>query len=322
MNILVTIPPVPRAIEQSAMLAQVFAQHEIHIATTREQQAQGLPEADILLSTAFVPVSRSDIAAAKRLKFIQVLGVGVDHVDVDAVRDGHLLLADVTGANSVSVAEHVMLSMFALYRPLVDCHNQIAAGSWPLARWMGEAEDLEGKTVGVIGMGRIGRELAKRLLPFGVGIVYYDLRRLAEPEEDQLGITYLEKDELLAVSDVVTLHLPYTAATHHFLARRELLAMKPGSVLVNAARAQLVCTEDLVEALQGHLRGAAIDVFASEPPAPDSPLLSLPNVLLTPHGGGTTLQAQNRIAQQAIQNVLRYLDGRSVQSPVVEVESS
>ncbi len=321
MKILVTIPPTPRSLEQSELLKHLFSSHEIQVVTTPEDQTRLLPTADILLSNAFVPVRQSDLEQASNLRFIQVLGVGVDHVDVATARDSGITVASVAGANTTSVAEHVILSILLLYRPLIESHTRIAQGDWPLSKWMNEAEDLEGKIVGIFGMGRIGRELAKRLLPFGVGIVYHDMVRISSDDENQLGITYLSKEELLPICDIITLHLPYTPNTHHFLSHNELFAMKQGSVLVNAARAELINSSDLVAALQQHLRGAALDVFASEPPAKDDPLLSLPNVILTPHGAGTTAQAQARIAQRAIQNVLRFLDGRTLEDVIVEARA-
>lgn len=318
MRILVVVPPSQQAIEQAKQMSGLFTGHEIRVASTAEEQNRHLPEADILMSNAFVPVTAEDLASAKNLRFIQILGVGVDHVDLTAAKAHGVVVADVAGANSTSVAEHVVMSLLCLYRPLVASHAAIQSGQWPLAQWLNQAEDLTGKTIGIVGMGRIGRELARRLLPFAVGLVYTDVVRLPDAVESELGVSFVEKADLLAISDAVTLHLPYTEETYHFMDRDAFTLMQPGSVLVNAARAELVDQAALVEALQSHLRGAALDVFSPEPPNPDDPLFKLPNVLLTPHGAGTTKQAQEQIAKRALQNVLRFVDGRTLEDVVVQ----
>ena len=167
-------------------------------------------------------------------------------------------------------------------------------------------------------MGRIGREVAARMLPFGVTTFYYDIQPLPPEQEEALGATYLKLDALLPECDIITLHMPLTPETRGLFGRERLLAMKQGAFLINTARAELVDEAALVEALQGHLGGAAIDVFAQEPPPPDHPLLRLPNVILTPHGAGVTQEAQQRIAQGVIQNVLRFLEGRPLADVVVQ----
>lgn len=318
LQILVVVPPSEQAMEQAKQMSGLFTGHDIKVVSTAEEQNRHLPEADILMSNAFVPVTAENLDSAKNLRFIQVLGVGVDHIDLVAAKAHGIVVADVAGANSVSVAEHVIMSLLCLYRPIVASHAAIQNGRWPLANWFSQAEDLNGKTIGIMGMGRIGRELARRLLPFAVGIVYTDVLRLSEAEEAELGISYVEKADLLAISDAVTLHLPYTEQTHHFIDREAFALMQPGSVLVNAARAELVDEGALVEALQSHLRGAALDVFSPEPPRPDNPLLKLPNVLLTPHGAGTSKQAQEQIARRGLQNVLRFVDGRTLDDVVIQ----
>ncbi|QQE80567.1 2-hydroxyacid dehydrogenase [Alicyclobacillus sp. SO9] len=318
MRILVVVPPSEAALEQAQQMAGLFMGHEIEVASTAQEQNRRLPEADILMSNAFVPVTAGNLAQAKNLRFIQVLGVGVNHIDLDAAKAQGVVVADVAGANSVSVAEHVIMSLLCLYRPIVASHTAIQNGQWPLSQWFNQAEDLTGKTIGIVGMGRIGRELARRLLPFAVGIVYTDVVRLTEAEEAELGVSYVEKSDLLSISDAVTLHLPFTEETYHFINSDALALMQPGSVLINAARSELVDEGALVEALHSHLRGAALDVFSPEPPNPDNPLFSLPNVLLTPHGAGTTRQAQEQIAARALQNVLRFMDGRSLEDVVVD----
>ncbi len=317
MNFTVVLPPSSRVGEQAGVLRQLFQGHEINVVLTHEDQAKALRSTDILVSTAFVPVTREDIFSAPRLKFIQVAGVGVDHVDLEACAEKGVIVAAVAGANAQSVAEHVMMSAFALLRPLVASHTDLREGKWDLPQWMGQAQDLGGKTFGIFGMGRIGQELAKRLLPFGVTLLYHDLKPLPSDQERIWGLSFVTKDVLFQASDIISVHLPFNLDLYHTVGSKEFAAMKDGSIFINTARAELVDNDALIAALESKLLGAAIDVLNAEPPALDDPLLKLPNVLLTPHGAGVTIQAQNRIAQDAIQNVLRFLDHRPVDNVYV-----
>lgn len=319
LKLVAILPPSERLVAQTAMLQAVLSGHETVVVTTVAELEPHLPSVEVLVSTPFTPITEAMLAAAPKLRFLQVAGVGVDHVDLDAARRLGIAVANVAGANAVSVAEHVVMAILALMRGLATAHEAMRAGEWPLTRWMATARDLAGRTVGIVGMGRIGREVAARLLPFGVALLYHDVRRLPAADEDALGVTYVVLDDLLASSDVVTLHLPLTPETRNLLDRERLGRMKPGALLVNTARAELVDEAALVEALgSGRLGGAAIDVFAPEPPPPDHPLRRLPNVLLTPHGAGVTAEAQERIAQGALTNVLRFLDGHPLADVVVE----
>ena len=319
LKIVAVLPSSQRLEQQQGMLRALFSGHEVHVVTDRGALEPHLPTVEVLVSTAFTPLPAELLERAVRLRFIQVAGVGVDHIDLDAARRLGITVATVAGANASSVAEHVVMAALALLRGLVPAHQAMAGGLWPLAEWMGRSRELSGKTVGIVGMGRIGREVAARLLPFGVTTLYYDVRRLAVDDEEALGVTFAELDALLARSDIVTLHLPLTPETRGIIGRERLRAMRSGSLLINAARAELVDEAALVEALQnGTLAGAAIDVFSPEPPPPDHPLRRLGNVLLTPHGAGVTVEAQERIAQGAVQNLLRYLDGRPLADVVVQ----
>lgn len=318
-KLVAVLPSSERLATQVAMIRALFEGHETAVVTSTGELMPHLPAVDVLVCTTFTPVTREMMANAPRLRFIQVAGVGVDHIDLGAAREQGVTVANVAGANATSVAEHVVMAMLALLRGLLPAHRRLQEGEWALPRWMASARDLASRTVGILGMGRIGREVAARLLPFQVAILYHDVRRLSAPDEDALGATFVELDALLSQSDVLTLHVPLLPETRGILDAGRLARMKPGAFLINAARAELVDADALVDALQnGRLGGAAIDVFAPEPPPPDHPLLRLPNVLLTPHGAGVTVDAQERIAQDAVVNVLRFLDGRPLAGVVVE----
>jgi len=317
MKIVAVLPPSDQIPAQEKLLQGMLKDHEIRIVTSGDALAPLVPEAEILVSTAFVPITGEMIRNAPRLRFLQVAGVGVDHVDMEAARAAGITVANVAAANAVSVAEHVVMVALAMTRDLCNAHAAMRAGQWSLPQWMSRARELAGLTVGIVGMGRIGREVARRLLPFGVTIVYYDVQPLDQTTEDELGVTLLPLDDLLAAADIVTVHVPLNENTYHLFDATRFARMKPGSYFINAARAEIVDENALVDALKTRLGGAAIDVFSPEPPPPDHPLFSLPNVLLTPHGAGVTVNAQQRIAQGAIQNVLRYLDGRPLADVVI-----
>jgi formate dehydrogenase len=318
MKVVAVLPPSEQVQAQIGMVRALFQGHSVELATNAAELEPHLPDVEVLISTAFTPVTRAMLERAPRLRFIQVAGVGTDHVALDAAQELGITVAAVTGANTVSVAEHVVMVALALLRGLIPAHNQMARGEWSLPYWIAHARDLQGKTVGIVGMGRIGREVATRLLPFGVTLFYYDVNPLPPDQESALGVTLLELDTLLSESDLVSLHLPLTPETRGILNRERLFRMKRGAFLINTARAELVDEAALVEALQSHLGGAAIDVFSPEPPPADHPLLKLPNVVLTPHGAGVTQEAQGRIAQGIIQNVLRFLEGRPLTDVVVQ----
>ncbi|GIV07822.1 MAG: NAD-dependent formate dehydrogenase [Fimbriimonadales bacterium] len=318
MKVVAILPPSEQVQAQAAMVRALFSGHTVELATNADELAPHLPDSEVLISTAFTPLTREMLQSAARLRFIQVAGVGVDHVDLDAAQALGITVAAVTGANTVSVAEHVAMVALALIKGLIPAHNMLAQGQWSLPYWIAHARDIQGKTIGIIGMGRIGRETAARLLPFGVTTFYYDVNPLPPEQEEQLGATYLELDALLPECDMITLHMPLAPETRGLFNRERLFSMKPGAFLINTARAELIDEAALIEALQGHLGGAAIDVFAPEPPLPDHPLLKLPNVILTPHGAGVTQEAQQRIAQGVIQNVLRFLEGRPLADVVVQ----
>lgn len=318
MKVVAILPPSEQVQAQLAMVRALFSGHTVELATNADELAPHLPDVEVLISTAFTPLTREMLQTATRLRFIQVAGVGVDHVDIDAAQELGVTVAAVTGANTVSVAEHVVMVALALIKGLIPAHNMLAQGQWSLPYWIAHARDIQGKTVGILGVGRIGREVAARLLPFGVTTFYYDVNPLPPEQEAQLGATYLDLDALLPECDIITLHMPLTPETRGLFNRDRLFSMKQGAFLINTARAELIDEAALAEALQGHLGGAAIDVFSPEPPPPDHPLLKLPNVILTPHGAGVTQEAQQRIAQGVIQNVLRFLEGRPLADVVVQ----
>lgn len=251
-------------------------------------------------------VTAEALEQAGRLRVISRYGVGLDSVDVAAATARGIVVTITPGANSVAVAELTMALMLALARHIPQLDRQVKAGEWGRIRGV----ELAGLALGLIGLGRIGREVAKRAAAFNMRILFYDPFPPPEEVQAQLGTAPAALDNLLAESDVVSLHLPLTDDTRHLIDRGALAKMKPGAILINTARGGLVEEPALAEALQsGQLAGAACDVFAQEPPARDNPLLKLDGFIATPHVGSATRQTTLRMGLMASENALAVLRG-------------
>jgi D-3-phosphoglycerate dehydrogenase len=250
--------------------------------------------------------TRAVFERTPQLRVVSRFGVGVDNVDLEAATEHKVVVTITPGANSVTVAELTMLLMLALSRHLVLHDRWVRSGSWKRASGV----ELMGGTLGIVGLGRIGREVAARARAFGMRIVFTDPVLPPEDLVRALEATALPLDDLLSTSDVITLHLPLSAETHHLIGARELALMKPSAFLINTARGGLVDEEALYAALkEGRLAGAAFDVFEKEPPGA-SPLLQLDNFIATPHIGSATVQTTRRMGWMAAQNALAVLEGR------------
>jgi formate dehydrogenase len=272
-----------------------------------------LPETDVLIATPFWPayITRERIAKAPKLKLLLTAGVGSDHFDLAAAAERGITVAEITGSNVVSVAEHVVMQILALVRNFIPSYQEVVRGGWDIGTIAARSHDLEDKTVGIVGMGRIGQRVAARLRPFDVRVHYYDNRRLSTTEEEVLGARYLPLDALLPVCDVISINAPLTPATDRLFNRERLLRMKKGAYLVNTARGRIVDTDALVAVLEsGHLAGYAGDVWYPQPAPKDHPWRSMPHHAMTPHVSGTSLEAQKRYADGIQDCVLRFLEGK------------
>ncbi len=273
-----------------------------------------LPEFDAVVVRSRTRVSATALESARRLRVIARAGVGVDNIDVDAATRRGILVLNTPESSTTAAAEHTLAMLLALVRHIPRAHAALAAGTWARERFLGT--ELAGKTLGVAGLGKIGSEVARRALAFGMRILAFD-PYVTEERARRLGVELGTWDEVLSGSDVLTLHVPLGPDTHALIGPAELAAMKPGAILVNCARGGLVDETALREALdRGALAGAALDVFAQEPPAPDHPLLAHPLVVVTPHLGGSTLEAQRSIAVEIAEQVLAALRGDPVHGAV------
>ncbi|MCI4357597.1 MAG: NAD-dependent formate dehydrogenase [Thermoplasmata archaeon] len=292
------------------------AGHELVALTDKERDLdRELPGTDVLVTTPFWPayVTRARIAAAPKLKLILTAGVGSDHIDLAAAAERGITVAEITGSNVVSVAEHAVMQILALVRDYLPAYRQVVDGKWDIAAAVTRSHDLEGKVVGIVGAGRIGQRTAIRLKGFDVQVLYYDFRRLTTAEEYTLGIRYAPLDDLLRRCDVITIHCPLTPETDGLFGRERLAAMKRGAYIVNTARGKIVDTQALVEAMgSGHLAGYAGDVWYPQPAPPDHPWRSMPHHALTVHVSGTTLEAQQRYSDGIRDCLTRFFAGRTL----------
>ena len=250
--------------------------------------------------------------SAPKLKLVQLLSAGYDRVDVEAARKAKVPVSNNGGANAIAVAEHTVLLMLAVLKQLVRFHQDVVAGKWrPPASSESPVYELSARTVGIIGLGNIGKKVARRAAAFDARVQYHDILRLTEAEEDALGVRFVLLNELLRTSDIVTLHVPLNDSTRGMIGARELSQMKSGAILVNTCRGPVVDENALYEALKGkRLAGAGLVVLVEEPPAKNHPLFTLPNVTLTPHSAGPTWENWTARFRNGFDNIERVAAGR------------
>ena len=282
-----------------------------------------LPTSDVLIATPFWPayISRERIEAAPNLKLLMTAGVGSDHFDLAAAAEHGITVAEVTGSNVVSVAEHVVMQILALVRNYIPAYQEVVDGGWDIGKVAAPSHDLEDKRVGIVGFGRIGQRVATRLKPFDVHMRYFDYRRLPHPAETILGARFQGLRDLVAESDVVSINIPLTPDTQGLFDRDLLYSMKRGAYLVNTARGRIVDTDALVEVMEsGHLAGYAGDVWYPQPAPSDHPWRIMPRHAMTPHVSGTTLEAQRRYANGVRECLEALISGQPIDPDYIIVD--
>lgn len=311
-NILVAISPTLGGRALGATVGDALPGHRVTVVEDLSEDTDALTAADVVM-TAHVPIGAVDLDRAPQLGMIQCPSHGFDDVDVEAAAGRGIPVCNVTSgaAEEHDVADHAIMLMLAVTRRLVAGHQALIAGDWPLVELRTAGlTSLREKTLGIVGFGTIGRQVAERAAAFGMNIVYTSRRRVDADLTGGSVAEYCNLDDLLARSDVVTLHLPLNSQTKNLVDERRLKLMKPSAFLINTARGGVVDQAALARALSsGRLAGAGIDVFDPEPPPPDHPLLHSPNVVLSPHIAASTSDALPRIERAALDNVRRYLDG-------------
>jgi D-3-phosphoglycerate dehydrogenase len=282
---------------------------------------EALRAADGVIVRSETRLTAEVLAETGRLRAIVRAGVGVDNIDVGAATRRGILVMNTPGGNTVSTAEHTMALLLSLARHVPAAHASLHAGKWERGKFVGS--QLAGKTLAVVGLGRVGREVARRAAGLDMKVVGFD-PFLPPAGAAQAGVeTVPDLDQLLPRADFLTVHTPLNDQTRNLLGARELALLPGGAYVLNCARGGIVNEEALAEALRsGHLAGAAVDVFVQEPPPANHPLLALPNVVTTPHLGASTVEAQVSVAREAAQLLIDYLTrgavGFAVNMPAVD----
>ncbi|HKT21584.1 MAG TPA: 2-hydroxyacid dehydrogenase [Nitrososphaerales archaeon] len=277
-----------------------------------------LKEADFVIGdyTFGVPITADMVASMEKVKLIAQPSTGYDHIDLEACRRKGIPVANIGGANAISVAEHTLTMALMLLKRIGYANRRMIEGAWVQEELLNIAAEVHGKTWGVIGLGRIGKEVAWRAKAMGASVVYTDVARRPEAEEENMGVSFLPLQRLLAESDVVSIHVPLTVATKGMMGEKEFRLMKSYAVFINVSRGELTDEAALARAVtQGWIGGAGVDVFSSEPVSPESPLLAAArdgaNFVLTPHIAGATNDARLRIVQTTVENVVRVALGQA-----------
>ena len=249
--------------------------------------------------------------SAPNMKLVQLLSAGYDRVDIEAARKAKVPVSNNGGANAIAVAEHTIMLILAVLKRVVRFHNDVVAGKWRVGGFDDQrVYELSRKTLGIVGLGNIGKKVARRAAAFDMSVQYYDIARLSEDQEDALGARFVLLEELLRTSDVVSLHVPLTDATRNLLGAKEFALMKPTAILVNTCRGPVVDETALHRALtQGQIAGAGLDVLIEEPPPTSQPIFSLPNVTLTPHSAGPTWENWTARFRNGFDNIQRVASG-------------
>ena len=261
-------------------------------------------------------------AAAKKMRLVQLLSAGFDRADVAAAKKAGIPIANNGGANAIAVAEHTLMLILATLKKLTGLHADVSAGEWRTgASSKAPVHELRGKTVGIVGLGNIGKKVVRRAAAFDVDIQYYDIARLSEDEEDALGVRFVLFTELLRTSDIVTLHVPLDDTTRNLMGAAEFAMMKPGAVLINTCRGPVVNEAALHDALKtNQIAMAGLDVMTEEPPKPENPLFVLSNIILTPHTAGPTVENWTDRFRNGFDNILRMVGGRKPKWVIAELE--
>jgi phosphoglycerate dehydrogenase-like enzyme len=280
-------------------------------------------DAEYYLGSPRTGIGNEFFRAAPKLKLVQLTSAGYDRVDVEAARKAKVPVANNGGANSVAVAEHAVMLMLAVLKKLVYHHLNVVSGTWRASDFAAvRTYEVEGKRLGIIGLGNIGKKVARRVQGFDMDVRYYDILRLTEDQEDALGVRFALLNELLRTSDVVTLHVPLNDVTRKMMSTAQFAMMKRTAVLINTCRGPVVDEDALHEALKsGTIAAAGLDVMVEEPPKKNHPLFSLPNVTFSPHSAGPTWDNWTKAYRNGFDNIQRVESGRNPFWVVPELKS-
>ena len=294
---------------------------EVCFARSDGNLLEGIYSLDVrYLLVASAKVTKDIMLGCKNLNLIQKTGSGTENIDKEAAASLGIPVTATPGANSVAVAELVILYILALYRNLIELDRTTKNGSWLMWEKRHQCFELKGKEVGLIGFGSIGKALNRRLQGFEARVSYYDIKRLDQSEEKALGIQFRELKDILLYSDVISLHLPLNASTRNLIGKQQLEIVKSNCILINTSRGAVIDEAALIDALEcGKLAGAALDTYENEPIKADNPLLKFKNVITTPHVGAGTIDTWKTVLLEAFENINRVSEGCSPHNVVNDV---
>ena len=309
---------------QNEWVAGIFEKHAPaeYLTNWIYKKAPDEDKLSLLRDTEFLVLHPASISGelmqeAKKLRLIQLLTAGYDQIDIRLARELGVPVATNGGANAVAVAEHTVALLLTLYRRVRQCDNSVRQGTWRKPINGFNTFEVAGKTLGLIGAGMIGYNVARRLAGFEIKVIYYDITDAPKLEKEFGAQRISTVEELLQLADIVSLHVPATPETYHMINRDTLALMKPGSVLLNTSRGTAIDEWALFEALKKKkILGAGLDVFENEPVDVDNPLLRLENAVVTPHIAGHAYEGWFRRIQFAWENIQRVVDGKSPESTV------
>ncbi len=289
---------------------------DVNTNLTPEELIEKIGEYDALVVRSQTKVTKDVLDAGKNLKIVGRAGVGVDNIDVEHATTKKILVINAPAGNTQSAAEHTIAMMMCISRNLSQASASLRAGEWSRSKFKGV--EVNGKTIGIIGLGRIGASVAKMAQGLGMKTIGFD--PMAPPEKVKaLGVESVTLDEIFKSSDYITVHTPKNKETYHMIGEEQFEKMKKGVRIVNCARGGIIDEDALAKAIEdGTVAGAALDVFEKEPPT-DSPLLKMSNVLAVPHLGASTSEAQVRVAVTVAEEMLKFFRGEPVSIPVNKI---
>jgi glyoxylate reductase/D-3-phosphoglycerate dehydrogenase len=316
-------PPMPEPIMET-MRGLVPPGFELTVATHQTPEFYAAAQdAEFYLGFPRPGMGNEFFRAAPKLRLIQLISAGYDRLDCEAARKAGVPIANNGGSNAVSVAEHTIMLILAVLKKLVWQHNNVVAGKWRVGDFAEtRLYEAAGKTLGIVGLGNIGKKVARRALAFDMRVQYYDIVRLTEDQEDALGVRFVLFTELLRTSDIVSLHVPLNDSTRRMMSTAQFRMMKPSGILINTCRGPVVDEQALHQALTTQtITAAGLDVMVEEPPQPNHPLFALDNVTITPHTAGPTICHWVKAFRNGFDNIQRVAEGRQPLWVVPELRS-
>lgn len=289
--------------------------HNGAIPMPKDKLLSKISQMDGLVCFPYDAIDKEIIANAKKLRVISTYSVGYDHIDLQKAKSRKIKIGYTPDVLTNATADLAVALLLDSMRRVTEGDRIIREGGWKVVFGPHDyvGTDLEGKTIGILGMGRIGRAVAKRIRPFGMKIAYHNRNRLPVSEEKKLSAKYMSLDELFEKSDVITIHIPYTKDTHGIVNMRLLKKMKKTSHLINTSRGKIINEKDLIKILRSNrIAGAALDVFEREPIGKEHDLVKMKNIVLAPHIGSSTTETRKKMAEITMRNLIYGLDGKKM----------